>query len=334
MHLEAYLDNPLQNTWTVQLVDEVVENRNSVFKMQAYSEARTLKSGISFIDAIDMLAAFEKDIEGDTGNFRPTVPNATLLDFLHFRAFAEREGYVYDVSGSAQARPDANALPPDAFFYEADVERADKHMQRPPEAFQDGNVQSKIPHAHFLFDHFRVAAQKRAIPETRVISLMDHFVGHISTMNQKLHEYCATYEQLGKGGLIIDAEQSLDTAFSVLNQLKAYGLDISGFEKFAQECRVTCGMLHAIGIYDLMSRGKADTVVNEPIFQKRLSDTVAAYKKIDASSEGEATLKHLITHAERPEVPPAIQAFLDGHKKARDAFYRPAPPRSPPPHAP
>ena len=321
LHLEAFVDDPVKKTWTVQLVDSIIENKNSVFKTIHRVETKTVLSAGTFIQALDQLTNFETENTQDNLNFQITLPDAAMLDYAHFKKFAEREGFVFDIQGIAYAKPNINALPPYAQFSMQDIEKAHRHLQRPADEFHNTGNQSQIPQTHFLLNHFRVATTKKTIPQVRIISLMDNFAGHITEMHQKLETYCQTYQNLGKGGLIQEAEQALDKAESALKQIKAYGLNVESFERFTHECRVTCAMLHAMGIYDLMVTGKADVATNEAVFQNRLDQALALYKKIDATTEGQHALEFMITHAERLIVPPAINSFLDGHAKARAEFY-------------
>ena len=337
LHLEAFVDDPIKKTWTVQLVDSIIENRHSVFKTIHRVETKTVLSAGTFLDVLDQLCTFENDNTQDSAHFQTTLPDRQMLGWRHFKAFAEREGYVFDTQGVAYARPDINAFPPDAQFSKQDIHSANNNMQRPADEFHNTGKQSKVPQTHFLLDHFRVAAKKKTIPQVRIISHMDNFAAHITEMHQKLETYCQTYQNLGKGGLVQEAEQALDKAESDLKQIKAYGLNVESFERFTHECRITCAMLHAMGIYDLMVTGKADVATNEAVFQNRLDQALALYKKIDPTTEGQHALEFMITHAEQLIVPPAIKAFLDGHAKARAEFYGDAPPDqagTPPPPPP
>jgi hypothetical protein len=183
------------------------------------------------------------------------------------------------------------------------------------------SASGKIPDTHFLFDGFNKPAQREGLDESlahvRILNIFDRFAGYIQTAGDKMEDYCRNYRNLEQGALILEAEEALDTAESVLRQLSPYGVDTAPFAHFVLQCRITCHVLHAQGLYDLMLQGKGDFTQNEFMFKRRVSQAVEAFKKVDSSDKSLQLLQDMIVQAPKPEVPAAIALFLDNYQKQR-----------------
>lgn len=344
MHLEAVLDDPVKKTWAVRKIVSVAEPRASIIfgsDTQSKTYVHQLRSGISFTQALDMMQDFERSCRNRGQDFRVLVPDAPMMGFDHYRAFAEREGYVFDITGRAHARPAADALPAGGSFDQRDIDTADKLCQRPANEFDNNGPASKTPNTHFLFDQFTRATHGQNMHERlvhmRVLDILDHFAGHVQTAHDKLKEYCTHYQELGQGGLIYDAEQALKMAGADLRQLKAYGVDTTHFDNFLLQCEITCHVLHAEGLYDLMNNQKGDFAQNEMLFKERVNKALEGFRKIDSSERGLQTLQDMIVQTPKPEVPESMTAFLENYARQKEAFRdknhpgaRPDTPKKPP----
>jgi hypothetical protein len=325
IHCEAYMDDPVAKTWTVTKVVRVMEQKSfNPYKQKTITHVHHLKSKVSFKEAVKELADFESKCKEKPAHYSPSYPDAPAMGFSHFKAFAEREGYVFDAKGTPHARPAADALPPGFSFAEDDIASSAKNLQRPAEEFDNSGPASKVPNAHFLLDHFTRAAHgddyTASTNALRVLNLLDRFVEQVDTAHGKLKEYCGKYHELGHGGLIYDAEDLLAKAESSVRQMKAYGVDTEKFENFVLQCKISCYVLHAEGLYALMSEGKGDFDANEKLFKARVNQALEAYKKVDSSEEGMKTLQNMIVQTPEPTVPSAIGHFIDRYKKVRKDF--------------
>lgn len=196
----------------------------------------------------------------------------------------------------------------------------------------------KLPDTHFLFDDFNGSAQHGSFDESlahvRILNIFDRFAEYLQTASDRMGDYCKNYQSLEQGALIVEAEDALDTAEAVLRQLHPYGVDTAGFDHFLLQCRITCHVLHAQGLYDLMLRGKGDYAQNEAMFKRRVSQAVEEFKKIDASEKAIQQLQDMIVHAPKPSMPASIPLFLDNYKKQREEAgkRKPAAPHTPDPN--
>ena len=327
IHLEAVLDDPVKKTWAVRKVINVSEPRYSmIFGSDTDNKTyvHQLRSGLNFTQALDVMQDFERNCRNRGQDFRVLVPDAPMMGFDHFRAFAEREGYVFDTNGHAHARPAEGTLPAGASFDKRDIDIADTHCQRPANEFDNNGPASKTPNTHFLFDHFTKATHghnmNERLAQLRVLDILDHFAGHVQTAHDNLKEYCTHYQELGQGGLIYDAEKALKLAGASLRQLKAYGVDTTDFDSFLLQCDITCHVLHAEGLYDLMNNQKGDFEQNELLFKERVNKALDGFRKIDSSARGLQTLQDMIVQTPKPQVPDSMTAFLQNYAAQKEAF--------------
>ena len=322
-HYEAHLDDPVKKTWSISKVVTLVEDSFYAVKKKTTTHVHPIKSKVSFREAIETLDAFEKDRQSQPATFNSVYPDAAAMGCVHFRAFAEREGYIFDVKGKPCARPDLNALPPGHSFDQADIDRANKNLARPADEFDNNGPASKLPSSHFLLDKFTKAARQddyaTGSAALRAMAVLDRFVDQVEQAEAKLQEYCKTYLQLGKGDLIDEAESLFSMASGSLRQLKAYGVETKEFESFILQCQISCHVLHAEGLYDLMNKGKGDFDSTEAQFKERVGQALDAFKKIDNTEAGHRTLQNMIVQTAHPEVPAAIGNFVKNYRTKRDA---------------
>jgi hypothetical protein len=322
VYFETFLDDPLQKTWSVH---KVIISRKAE-KTQVHTHLVCGKT--SFLQSLETLAQFEKSAKADTAGYMPVVPDAAMLGYRHYRAFAEREGYVFDVQARPHARPDLHALPAEGTFGSADLQSSKKHLQRPAEEFRNDGPAGKAPATHFLFDHFNRAASVTGMDmegnlrQMRILNVLDIYASQIKAAHENLSAYCAEYLDLGKGGLIDKAESALEKAGHALVQLRAYGVDVADFESFTQQCKITCHVLHAEGLYDLMNKGLGDFPQNEAAFKARVSQALDALKAIDSSENALRMMQDMIMQTPKPEVPASITRFITHYERQRDAFRR------------
>src|SRR5690606_22158829 len=115
-----------------------------------------------------------------------------------------------------------------------DIESARHNLARPKNEFDNNGPASKAPNTHFLFDQFTRATHNQGLHERftqlRIMDILDHFADQVKTAHDSLQEYCGHYRELGRGGLISDAEAALKMAGASLRQLRAYGVDTTAFD--------------------------------------------------------------------------------------------------------
>ncbi len=322
VHFETYLEDPVKKTWAINKV--IVTSTQSFFTAKSITRIETsnVAKKMDFTAVLSALSLFEKDCADNPAMYKPLYPEAPDMGFAHFKAFAEREGYVFDKAGRPKIRPHAFVLP-DGEFNESDVNSAAKNLQRTDDAFDNNGTANKIPNTLFIFDTFNNVARKTdmadALTETRILSIFDRLASSVEKAHAKLQEYCQKYEELGQGGLISDAETELQIAEVSVRQLKAYNLEMSEFESFVTQCQTLCHELHAQGLYDLMHKGKGDYDLNETAFKERATKAVESHKRVDPSDKGMYHLQEIMVAAP-PEVPNAIRMFLTNYQYQRSEF--------------
>ncbi|HYD18044.1 MAG TPA: hypothetical protein VEF76_06170 [Patescibacteria group bacterium] len=331
-HYEAHLDDPVKKTWTVSKVVTVSEDSFNPYKRKNATHTHLVKNKLNFRDAVTLLGSLEKEHKDKPLQYETLYPDAPVLGYIHYKAFAEREGYVYDTKGLPHARPNPRVLPLGCSFHQSDVDSANAHVQRPEDEFDNNGPQSKLPNAHFLLDSFTAAAHRddyaASLNGVRAINLLDRFVDQIEIAQGHLTEYCDNYAKLGYGGLIDDADTALRLAESLLRQLRAYHVDTSEYDNFLNQCRITTYVLHAEGLYDLMGKGKGDFDANETLFQARVTQALDIFKKIDTSEDGAKTLQNMIVQTPAPTVPAAIGNFVQNYRAERPKYGQtPKPPK-------
>lgn len=332
LHAEAHMDDPVAKTWTVTKV--VLVKKAAPFSVSPHSartvtHAHQVKAKVTFKEALETLSEFEKKCREKPAVFTPTYPDAAAMGFSHYKAFAEREGYIFDASCLPHARPRPDALPPGFSFRQEDIDSSARNLARPDSEFDNNGPASKTPNTLFLLDHFTRAAHgenySAALTSLRVLNILDRFIDQVDKGREKLEAYCASYQELGHGDLIAEAEASFAMAEASVRQLKAYGVDTASFESFVLQCQISASVLHAEGLYDLMNKGKGDFESNEALFKSRVNQAMDAYKNIDGSDEGLRILQNMIVQTPELKVPDAIGQFVNRYKKSRGEYTPPDP---------
>ncbi len=327
IHFEAWLDDPVKKSWTVTRVTEAIDD-----KQHLSTKAKTVKSKLPFDEALSLLA--QEEIKAKK-SLTTLLPVAADMEYLHFKAFAEREGYIFDKDGIPHARPALDAIPADAGFTAADIASANRHVQRPPHEFSADTPVANLPQSHFLFDfiahtkHLDHHAER--MNELRVLDLLDHYVSHIKEMRRNLGEYVDGYANGDNSHLIGKAEDALKMSDYSLQQLKAYHVDTQLFESFNRQCRLTCLIIHAEGLYKQMQAGKIDVTLAEPVFKTCVKEAEEMLKTIDPSAHASELLKSVIVQNGPLILPASIDAFIDGYDSHKKNFYAHKPPSPPQP---
>lgn len=346
VHFVAFRDAANADSWTVQRVTHTGHTQTR----ESWVRVDSLGQHMGFEDALAMIEQYDSYHRGNTQGFKPLFPDAAALGFEHFRAFAEREGYVFDRKGKAHPRPAHGVLPSNAEFSAEAIASADKNCQRPASEFDTSAPSRRLPDTLFLFDAFnRKAIGKKHSSELaslRVLNLMDTFVRHIETFSNQLHAYRADYLKPGGGARLSAAELSLVQARNQLRQMQAYGVDTTAFEKLTQECAIIACVAHAQGTYDQLRRqlGKFDEL--ETLFKTRASEALRLYEQLEKGdivkdktaatkyAEGYTALQEMMIQGGAPAVPGAIMQFADRYRAERARLIPPVPDTAKPPKPP
>lgn len=271
---------------------------------------------LDFNRVLETFVIFEKHNAGDVC----TSHNLHELAFYHYKAFAEREGYVFDENGLPHARPARAALPDGAVFLDEDVSSANQHVQRPEAFFHEDKPYQK-PATHFLFDQFQKAATgksvNQALNEIKILHIFNRFTGHIDEAAKNLSEYVDNYQTLGQALLVQKAEESLDQAALCLKQAETYGLNLPGFHGFVEQCKLLCDVTHAQSLYVLMHKNLGDLTANESSFLIRYQSAMARFRAMDGGDTG--SLRELILQSP-PQKPAIMVDFVENYKKQHASF--------------
>lgn len=324
------MDDPVRKTWSVQRVTMMIEASGK----SSLSAHRT-HSHIPFPVALQLISQLERNHRENTANYTPLFPEPPHMGFEHFKAFAEREGYIFDREGQAHPRPHPAALPDGIDFPPENVASADRHVARSVDDFTANGHLSKLPNTLFVLNSFnRVAARKgvhESLAEMRVMDLLERFVASIDVAHAKMDEYCRNYQNLGQGHLMDEAQRALLIAETGVKQMKAYGVETREFESFVAQCRIAGHIVHAQALFDLMRRQKGDFDDLERDFKLAYTEAVTAYSQLDPRPEALNALKAAITHAGAPALPPAIRIFIDTYREQKTDADKKRSPTPPPP---
>lgn len=329
IHFIAFRDTANRDSWTVQRVTQTGNSKTG----ETWAKVEAMGQHIRFYDALALIGQLEKHHRDSPQNFRPLFPDAAALGFDHFRAFAEREGYVFDRDGKAHPRPAHGLLPADCIVSTDAIASADRHCQRPAGEFGPEAASRRLPDTLFLFDAFNRKAigkkQGNELAGLRVLNLMDTFVRHIDAFDTHLHEYRAGYLSPGSGGRIAAAELSLQQANNQLRQISAYGVDTSVFEKLATECAILACVAHAQGTYEQLRRQMGDFQELETLFKSRAGEAMRIYEASEKNdpakdketatryADGYAALQEMMIQGGPPAIPPAIRQFVERYREQR-----------------
>lgn len=337
--LEATPNDGQGDKWTVSMVCVYTspgQNRDQPNRSQSVS----LKKDVDFMTALKHLATFEEDRKRRCHHFDmlTNIPfHKGQNPFDHYIAFAEREGYIFDIHGMPYSRTSPMATPVDGTFNPADIERADNRCLRESRDFiLPAHVSSPLQRSNYFLDSFKKAARKRSYDETmehlQAVSIMDKFIMHIEKSAQHLSSYTNNYEQESSEIHYKTAIEEIDRACLSLRQLNQYERDIKAFNDFVDEYRVTCKVLYAQGIFDNICNDRGDRDKNIQTLQRCERDIVGDLKNLNSDADTIETIRNMITQGDKPVLPYAVSHFIEQYKEKREQHKKEmvTPPKSRP----
>ncbi len=339
IHFEAYRVSPDATDWAVQRVTHILRHDG-----KADVRVEKTQAGMPFAHAMRFMAQLEKNHSGNIEDFNVLYPDAPALGFLHFRAFTEREGYVFDKRGIPMPRPQSGLLPASSEFNADDIARADRHVARPASEFGLNPPGKRLPSTLFVFDMFNTRAGRDNnhgdIGALRALHLLDSFVSQIELVQTSLQQYATSKSRQNNEQFIVAAEQALVQARNNLRQLKGYKVDITAFEKFTDECAIVIDVIHAQGLYDLMYRHVGNFDVHEKKFHACASRALAIYDALEKTygakestgsfEHGRKVLQEMLTQSPPLSVPDAIGDFITRYRQQKTERDKPSTPPAPP----
>ncbi len=342
VHVAAIRTAPDTDIWAVQRRTHNHDPRTG----ESWVRVDTVRQNASFTDALNTLAEYEAEYRADPA-YAPLFPAAEGMGYDHYRAFAEREGYVFDRTGKAHARPAPAELPADAEFDDTAIASADTHLKRTAADFGSAATPRRLPDVLFLFDAFNHKAigkkHNNEMAALRVLHLMDTFVQHIESYAAHLGAYCADHLRAGAHNHLALAGNSLIQARLQLRQMGGYGVDVTAFEKMTMECDIIVAVVHAQGTYDMLRRQHGNFEELETVFKNRAAEAMRLYRQLDKTetglnkdsllqyAEGYTALQEMMIQGGAPAAPAGIRHFIARYKDQRTRMIAPQPPHPKPP---
>lgn len=342
MYRQAYQTDPLAGLWTVQ----DVEIKHDGQKMPTYVP-KDYKD-IPFVDAMKLLAQFEnnrtKMTRDDQNEYEIIGQTAEEMEFLHYLAYAEREGLIADETGRLHIRPHELALPENCVIDQKDLQRADerwdsknlKAQKSPLVAFQVQN----------LSELFSRAVQPGINPENilnrtveKRIEVLERFMTHIEQCHKFQQKYVDEFRKLGRAHLIENAEEELVKAREMIVKKTVWGVSsefkdvempyIQAFKDFIDSEAVKLILLHVQAMQTINNEGLFDSRsnikqseqldMNSKEIETRLKKAEGFYKNMGCADQDITNMRYFALNKE-PQVSAQLQAVAQDFSSKKEAY--------------
>lgn len=331
--------------WIVNRVTAVeIEDKDNPGQTETARDVRRIAMNIGMLHAIAQLSGFEH------GQPNPNVAfvgeTAEELGNTHFMAFAEREGFVFDINKRPHDTIDGQAVD-SGRFRDADLDRAALRAKQAanehPELADGSASQYKtrdkkaeggglvIPDAS-LGDVFAQNAGRvdidRTLDNMKDIGILDDFVKYLGEFRRNL-SYCmrSPFDYHEKYGELWNTRTAyIDLAFKALGKaekkLSEYNTaehrdEYADLSKFTEKARFAAYVAYAQALYADMGSTAGDNRKH----LKKMKWTLKKARSVN-SSNGDAFMEpNLIDQVavvdERPETPKMIGEFISNYNAWR-----------------
>lgn len=336
-YLEAFQQDDGTHRWSLKKVSREEKGDEEIVS------ARTFRKNIHFLQAMAEMAAFEHSRDTLPGEI--TGANAEELGAKHYRAFAEREGVVFDTNDMPHLREHPEVTP-DGQFRVADLDRgakAVKAAQSQPvvngeedllsdifndlaprgnyDAVLDALVQAgKMKEFGDAISDFSnklsaIGRQPAYVKKRRVNPGLPkrRFVPEKRDVAYKWSDGDVDY-RYGNADYAFDA---LERAHDAMKTLSQKGLDTSQAERFLHKCMATAYLVHAQGYFVALKNSYGSSSNESYAAQARaLEKKAAAYCKKHLGikkAEDFDRLKQSVIQGSVMSTPPFIRDFIQAH---------------------
>ena len=333
MHFEIYED----------------ENKETRFK------SRVVKDDLNFIQAMAHLAAFENaNNVSDTSRVIELDPVKTPFlkkDFFeveHFVGVAEREGVVFDRSGTPHVKNDGRVVSEGNFLVK-DLVRADKAEEVSRLDSADGvNILEKGVLAEMFNGVSAKGDYNAALIGFNALGFMDHvahavqeysfymkaYLGktidvegmisgkdNISKSEEKqIRDFFAQLRAMDKGQQIENALRNLSVAEDYLDKIEKIGVYAGPFKAFVAQCEVATHVIQGQIAMEALKNSRNDNTEVLRLVENNTSAAEAKYRQMGATDGEIKTLKAAILKGGKPELPAIVDDFVARYSRRRDGI--------------
>lgn len=315
--MQAYCSDPVLGLWSASLI------KTSVIDGVKVTEAfpvEGLQSTADFCAVIDKLAQFEVMMSDPEYGYTSDKKEIQALGYAHYKAFAEREGFLFDELDIPRLRPHAMVLP-EGRFTATSIEAAARHF----DGRSFGKGFKTLVEQGLLGDTFNRTGTdvKIAIKDieglVKQLDYEERYVHLLSKIQANITEYVRAYSRGGKGSLLRDALEMVDGS-RASNGLSTYADELKGIkysgasalENFNTELKISILMIHARALYRMATvHDQSNRADNLDAMGDSLDKVYSLLRKRD-KNDPRANRKELETQAisTDPDVPPSLDSII------------------------
>lgn len=351
---EAYQNQDGDRLWTINKVKIEKDNGQIIIKGRPQAENHT------FMQALESLAQFETFQKSQYPDQDPAEEIRTL-GLKHFKAFAEREGILWDKRETPHILPHPEAIPPGAFKPE-DIEAARKAAQKtaelpaPPQgdilaeifnaAATTGNLdlaldglirESIIDKFHGQLSSFRTNFSY-LISDYRQEEYNANNISNLTQLTKRSSKiiYCITteykgydrYSKVKKARRHGFALYDLELSYNILKDLEKTGVDVSPLVTMLHTYEMATHLIYAQKLFKICRDFPQNTIDEANNIRTALADAEMIYKDYLNQQPREIyeDLKAKVTSGETPKMPAFIEKFLDLYQEKKRLYQTPVKP--------
>lgn len=353
---EAYQQNGT-HLWTINKIKIENENGKTVYKCRPQSE------NLPLLETLEELRRFESFQQSQYPGQNAAAEIADL-GFRHFKAFAEREGLLWDKDAAPKALPHPEALPPGTYLAE-EVEAARRRAHdttAQPVAAGDTLAQIFMAAASSqnielaldnmtktgLADQFREmvsgfqSALKEMIKETVPTNAMLYFNDEtpprlcerlaktLWTKKEKKYSFTGSeWEKRHYTSAYGRVLHRIDEANTCLVKMENTGLDTTPLAALLYASEMATHFICAQQLFSYCRKFPSHTENHTNEIQSALADAELVYKNHlgQESRELYESMKAGVSNGDEPKVPAFIQEFLNNYDQKRQRHYAAPRPR-------
>ena len=350
---EAHQLNGSPFLWSISKIKIENENGDTLIKSRPQVE------NLTFMEALERLAQYENF---QKSQYPDQSPDAEIkeLGTKHFKAFALREGILWDKEQTPHILKHPDALP-QGQFHSSDVAVARETLAATPEF--------SMPVKNNILSEIFSAATSRsnvdlALHGLQCLNITNRFASCISSLAYDLSNVCSdplkqeseiqgltkksiklwprssalihsTVRETYSRGLYRQswsrpygwALQRIDTAAQELQELKKEGKDITSLTEMLYICEMATHLLYAQALLNVCRNSPGLAKMEAPVIQTALDDAERIYTQ-HMNMETRAlyeSLKQNVASGETPRVPDFIKNFADEYAENKARAFKAGP---------
>lgn len=332
-------DKEGNDTWSIQVIETTVLQNGKVIETPQPPSKEHMN--LTPLEAIGKLAAFESVAlsDGDIYELVGSTDGKTAedlraeMDTEHFRIFGEREGLLFDDEDLTPfPRKNERVLPLGGRFNKVDREGANKRWQEGRKQIANANIDAQSLLDSVVANAPKTATIDRVLQSYKAVEILDQFAENVDTAKRNMQSYVERYHHKEQGEYIENAINALvdkkTGALAILGNLKSERIlrDTTEFERFVKEAHISCYVIHAQAMLDMLSEGSFHDSKERTEVEKSLraleKDMVKQANEYNLPKDTISKAQNAMALPGGPKMPDLLADYYGHYQKRKDIYEK------------